>query len=197
MSELITELKKPSQLTESHEGEGVHSSNEDTSTIVRSVMYKYNKSAHARFFRVPELCYLLIYFSVHPVAKELTERKLETKPNAYQQKILGDIARLAKEALIALHESESAEKSQVFISLARQLQYQSFFPSDVKNLSLNLSSLSAGGSFIKNIMGQNAQQKSDDSSLMLDSHRSIGQILANSDTDEQMTEQEGKPASGS
>ena len=46
-------------------------------------MYRYNKNAHTRFLRVPELSYLLIYFSLHPLAKELTERKLESKPAAY------------------------------------------------------------------------------------------------------------------
>ena len=46
-------------------------------------MYRYNKNAHSRFLRVPELCYLLILFSLHPAAKELTEKKLETKPGAY------------------------------------------------------------------------------------------------------------------
>lgn len=38
---------------------------EDTSTIVRSVMYRYNKTAHSKFLRVPELCYLVILFSLH------------------------------------------------------------------------------------------------------------------------------------
>ena len=46
-------------------------------------MYKYSKSALQRFLRVPELCYLLLVFSFHPVGKELTERKLEAKPIAY------------------------------------------------------------------------------------------------------------------
>ena len=78
---------------------------EDTSMIVRSVMYRYSKNAHAKFLRVPELCYLLILFSVHPVAKELTERKLEAKANAYRHRILSDISKLAKEAFIALHDS--------------------------------------------------------------------------------------------
>ena len=56
--------------------------------IVRSVMYKYNRVVHKKFLRVPELCYLLILFSLHPMAKELTERKLETKPPEYQFRIV-------------------------------------------------------------------------------------------------------------
>ena len=112
-------------------------------------MYRYNKNVHQRFLRVPELCYLLIFFSVHPEAKELTERKLESKAMAYRQRILADIARLAKEALVALYESDSGEKCQVYIHLARQLQLQ--YCAEAKNLSLNLSSLSAGGSFNRNL----------------------------------------------
>ena len=74
-------------------------------------MYRYNKSAHTRFLRVAELCYLLIYFSLHPLAKELTDRKLESKPSAYQTRILSDIATLARDAFISLHESEHTDKS--------------------------------------------------------------------------------------
>ena len=60
---------------------------------------------------MPELCYLLILFTMHPEAKELTDRKLETKPSAYQIRIMADIKKLAKDALIALYESEKTEKS--------------------------------------------------------------------------------------
>jgi len=69
-------------------------------------MYRYNKKAHAKFLKVPELCYLLIMFSLHPAAKELTARKLETKPIAYQTRIRSDIGKLARDALISLHESD-------------------------------------------------------------------------------------------
>ena len=105
VGEMLTELKKPEE--------------PELMQIVRSVMYKYSKNAHAKFMRVPELCYLLIFFSVHPVAKEFTERKLECKPRAQRQRIIPDINELAKEALILLHDSENLEKSQVYIHLAR------------------------------------------------------------------------------
>ena len=82
-------------------------------------MYRYNKNAHMRFLRVPELCYLLILFSLHPAAKELTEKKLETKPGAYQSRIISDIGKLAREALISLHEPDHADKSHVYLSLAK------------------------------------------------------------------------------
>ena len=78
-------------------------------------MYRYSKNAQTRFMRVPELCYLFNVFSLHPQAKELTAKKLETKPIAYQTRILTDIERLAREALIALHESDQTEKSQVYL----------------------------------------------------------------------------------
>ena len=87
-------------------------------------MYRYNRNVHAKFLRVPELCYLLILFSLHPDAKELTERKLETKPSAYQNSIHSDIKKLARDALISLHESENTEKSLVYLHLAKQLHWQ-------------------------------------------------------------------------
>ena len=74
-------------------------------------MYRYSKNVHSKFLRLPELCYLLIFFSVHPTARELTERKLEGKAIAYRQRIIQDISKLAKEALIALHDSDNSEKS--------------------------------------------------------------------------------------
>ena len=70
---------------------------------------------------MPELCYLLIVFSLHPAAKELTERKLETKPSAYQSRIRADIAKLARDALISLHESELEAKRQCYLQLAGHL----------------------------------------------------------------------------
>lgn len=85
-------------------------------------MYKYNKKAHARFLKVPELCYLLLVFSVHPHAKELTARKLEAKPVAFQNRILSIITSLAKEALVSLHEAEHSPKGKVYLSLTRVLQ---------------------------------------------------------------------------
>ena len=162
-------------------------------------MYRYSKNVHAKFLRQPELCYLLIFFSVHPAARELTERKLEGKAVAYRQRIILDISKLAKEALIALHDSDNAEKSQVYIHLAKQLQQQyrqQLSGADAKNLSLNLSSLSAGGgSFNRNLpAAASALQRSGDSSLMLDSYRSGGQQMGNSDTDEQMFESSLKAA---
>lgn len=81
-------------------------------------MYRYSKNAHAKFMRIPELCYLLIFFSVHPVAKELVWRKIESKASNQRQRILSDLSKLAKEALFALHDSENTEKSQVYIHLA-------------------------------------------------------------------------------
>ena len=46
-------------------------------------MYRYSKASQAKFMTVPELCYLLIVFSVHPAAQELMDKKLECKPSAY------------------------------------------------------------------------------------------------------------------
>ena len=91
--------------------------------------------------KVPELCYLLIVFSVHPLAQELMEKKLESKPSAYQRRIRADIAKLAKDALVCLHESQQTEKSHIYLSLANR------YSSSLHNLSLNLSSSSAGGYF--------------------------------------------------
>ena len=36
----------------------------DSSSIVRSVMYRYSKKTQDKFLAVPELCYLFIYFSM-------------------------------------------------------------------------------------------------------------------------------------
>ena len=86
MNELITQLKKPATSNSYSKEASVHVSQEmidDTSSVVRAVMYRYSKQSHARFMQVPELCYLLIVFSLHPHAQELTMRKLETKPLAH------------------------------------------------------------------------------------------------------------------
>ena len=108
---------------------------------------------------MPELCYLLILFSLHPDAKELTERKLESKAAAYQSRITSDIQKLARDGLIALHESENTEKSLVYLNLAKKLQWQ--YPSSqnvVQNLSLNLSSLN-GSTDEMNMMPSNESGK--------------------------------------
>ena len=83
----------------------------DSSSIVRSVMYRYSKKSQDKFLGIPELCYLFIYFSMQPSAKSMIIKKIESKGNEYTERILRDIASLSHLALLALYESENTEKS--------------------------------------------------------------------------------------
>jgi hypothetical protein len=35
-------------------------------SLVREVMYKYSKKSQQDFFESPELCFLFLWFSIHP-----------------------------------------------------------------------------------------------------------------------------------
>ena len=97
-------------------------------------MYKYSKRSQSKFMSVPELCFLFIYFSIQPSAKAMVIKKIQSKGNEYTERILRDISELSHQALLALHESDSADKSQLYINLLQQQQQT--------NLSLNISSFS-------------------------------------------------------
>ena len=80
-------------------------------------MYKYSKKSQEKFLSIPELCFLFIYFSIQPSAKEMVINRIQAKGNEYTERILRDISELSHKAILALHESENTEKSQVYIHL--------------------------------------------------------------------------------
>ena len=89
---------------------------------------------------------------------------------AYQNKIKSEIGKLAREALIALYDSEQTEKAQVYLQLTKQLQQQ--HNTSLLNLSLNLSSFSAGAPHHNEL----THRRESDSSLMSQQSRSHGLI---------------------
>lgn len=60
-------------------------------SIVRDTMYKYSQKAHQRFFSVPELSFLFIYFASNQKAIARTKQRMDNKGAEYCKRIIRDI----------------------------------------------------------------------------------------------------------
>ena len=71
-------------------------------SVIRDVMYKYSQKAQKKFFQVPELSFLFIWFASNPTALLKTKAKIETKGPEYCKRILKDIEDMKNDAIVSL-----------------------------------------------------------------------------------------------
>ena len=73
-------------------------------SIIRDVMYKYSQKAQWRFFQIPELCYLFVFFSTNRISILRTKHRLAPKGPEYGKRIMKDIEEMNNEAMLSLQQ---------------------------------------------------------------------------------------------
>eukprot|EP00347_Sterkiella_histriomuscorum_P022754 403337281 len=95
-------------------------------SVVRDTMYKYSQKAHSRFFQVPELSYLFIYFATNQKAMSRTKQRMDSKGLEYCKRIMKDIEEMKAEALIALQTQalQNNIKAMIYLNIIGSMSIQ-------------------------------------------------------------------------